>query len=633
MWLPRSHFKVSLPDDRVVTIEGEVKQYKDLHVGDCLPSLNTETLKMESQVVTAIAPDTSQFVRVNLKGGRHIECGDQHGLLEGNKGWVNAEDLEPGDRIGVARWRPGGHPGDDESYLVGLIYGDGSVTSGQISITNVEPEITEFLYSYWKEVTHIESHMRYDLRGGREWWEGLDLPSDKAIYKTIPQKYEGDASFLCGLFDTDGTCSKQAVQFTTASDALADDVLRNLQYFGVYATKCRIETPSPHGRAWILSVYEKESLVNFKERVGFRVKRKMDALDLLAANKSDRSVYVAGVPSKWKEELSYGDSYSLTRAGIGIQNNYWTSKAKVKRASEHLNLDLKQWYDNDVVWVPVESVEYTGKKDAIHIEVSGDQNYLDAQGVVNHNSTICSEAFPLWLLACVDRNITIALVSAKEANTVQWVTKIKNVIEHNSFFRALFPHIRRGDKWEEGKITVTRDKGVGQAVQASITALSIGSGLASQHFDYIICDDLVNEQTAKSVVEMDKAVSLYQNLEELLKGWHDSLGFMVVGTPWGREDVIHKALREEQSGWRVKWGIGALGGFECSDEIANHPEMLPDIEDGKPILPSECDEEKLRYIKEEHGEELYHLNYLCKPFDEGRSGFHLNQIQNYSLRS
>ena len=40
-------------------------------------------------------------------------------------------------------------------------------------------------------------------------------------------------------------------------------------------------------------------------------------------------------------------------------------------------------------------------------------------------STVCSESFPLWLLACVDRNMTIALISSDSDNTKKWLRRIK----------------------------------------------------------------------------------------------------------------------------------------------------------------------------------------------------------------
>ena len=250
-------------------------------------------------------------------------------------------------------------------------------------------------------------------------------------------------------------------------------------------------------------------------------------------------------------------------------------------------------------------------------------------------STIISEAFPLWLLSCVDRNMTIGLVSAVSDNTEKWLKKMRETVQYNPVFRWAYPEIKQGEKWDATQMEVTRN--VGGDAQASITALSIKQGLASQHFDYIICDDLVNEQTAESVVEMERAIRLYYSLEEILKGWRDSRGFLVVGTPWGREDVLHDALKEADRGTRYKWGIGTgceevgvLPHFQISEALRDlYPdELIPTVDMSRPILESECDVEKLIHIKAQSVDKLY-LNYACSPYDEGRNGFDLTQFHVY----
>lgn len=253
-------------------------------------------------------------------------------------------------------------------------------------------------------------------------------------------------------------------------------------------------------------------------------------------------------------------------------------------------------------------------------------------------STIVSESFPLWLLSCVDRNMTIAIISAVQNNPDKWLRKIATTVNYNKLFRWAFPEIRQGPKWDATELVVTRDVGMGSEVQASISGYSLKSGLASQHHDYIICDDLVNEQTAQSEIEMRKAVDLYHSLEEILKGWHDSRGFLVIGTPWGREDVIHEALKEADRGTRYKWGIGTgceevemFPHFVISEELSEKygTELCPRLDMSKPILPSECGVEKLLHIREQSTEKLY-LNYGCKPFDAGRNGFELDLIRSFS---
>ena len=254
----------------------------------------------------------------------------------------------------------------------------------------------------------------------------------------------------------------------------------------------------------------------------------------------------------------------------------------------------------------------------------------------HYKSTVCSEAFPLWLLIH-DPNRTILLLSAKEENTAKWLSSIKSII-NSPYFRWAFGDVVARDpngKWDQNQITIKREIAT---PQASITASSIKAGLASQHYDYIILDDPVDEQVARSAAEMETAVWLFLHLEEILKDW-DTSGLLLVGTPWGREDVLAEALKHERptedaygnvvQGSRVKWGVGALGEFHISDALAHRDELLPKVTPGKPILPSVCNERRLEEIKKQSIEKL-HFQYLCKPYQEGQNGFRLNKIREFA---
>lgn len=269
-----------------------------------------------------------------------------------------------------------------------------------------------------------------------------------------------------------------------------------------------------------------------------------------------------------------------------------------------------------------------------YIQLDKEQHKLAGRKIVklprgHFKSTICSVAYPLWLLSCVDRNLTIALVSAHSNNTKKWLREISQIVRYNHVFRWAFWDIRPGEKWDMEEIVISRDLQGRSGPQASITAYSINSGLASQHHDIIVLDDPVNEQVAQSAKEMDTAVQLYMNLEEILMG-REKAGFLVVGTPWGREDVLYEAEQEEKKGHRIKWSCGMLGDFEISEDLKTQPELKPWVIPGKPILPSECSMEDFERIKDQNVEKAY-MQYLLKPFAAGRNGFFLDRIGNYAL--
>ena len=248
-------------------------------------------------------------------------------------------------------------------------------------------------------------------------------------------------------------------------------------------------------------------------------------------------------------------------------------------------------------------------------------------------STFASICLPIWLLIH-NPNDTICIMSAKIDHPQKWLRQIKYIIQHNPIFKTVFPEIKPDyTKWDETEILIQRGTTLSGQAQASITAASIIAGQASQHFKHMILDDPVNEKVAKSEALMQQAKDFYMHIESLLNDWATST-FTMVGTPWGREDVIEHAMEHEVAlGERLFWGVGARGEFSCSDVIRdNHPECIPKLELGKPIFPERCPEEKLRML-EDIDKEKYYLQYLCKPYDEGRNGFDLDLIADFAYMS
>ena len=249
-------------------------------------------------------------------------------------------------------------------------------------------------------------------------------------------------------------------------------------------------------------------------------------------------------------------------------------------------------------------------------------------------SSIVSVGYPLWLLIH-DPNTAIALISSAEKNTQKWLFDIKQTIEHNLFFQWAFGEIQKGNKWDANQLTIKRDRDFGINVQASITAYTLKGGLASAHHPHLILDDPLNEQTAFSERERERAIELYVHLESIISKYSESM-FTVVGTPWPGYDVIQHAMEHEVAhGERLFWGIGALGGFDCSEILKeSHPEVIPQVEerikrDGV-IFSEVCPMQKLEKIKRQDLNQWY-FQYLCSRPEEDDNGFETSLIRDFSL--
>lgn len=137
-----------------------------------------------------------------------------------------------------------------DPYLLGLLIGDGCITTNTISITTNDPETIEYVTRECNEDVRID----YDKRSSAVQlvFKGLyrkDLVSNlKALgllgcdssNKFIPDLYKYSSedqriALICGLMDTDGYCSKQGVmEFVSKSERLRNDLQWLLKSIGIY---------------------------------------------------------------------------------------------------------------------------------------------------------------------------------------------------------------------------------------------------------------------------------------------------------------------------------------------------------------------------------------------------------------
>ncbi len=259
----------------------------------------------------------------------------------------------------------------------------------------------------------------------------------------------------------------------------------------------------------------------------------------------------------------------------------------------------------------------------------------------HYKSSIFSRGLPLYLLIN-DPNTTIALVSAKHVNTKKWLRWIARTIEYNETFRWAFPEIRPGEKWDQEEIAITRDVSI-EDVQASVTAYSIKGGLASQHHQHGILDDLLNEQTAYSEIERERASELFDHYDNVMKGEAEST-LTLVGTPWPGYDVISHAMETEVAhDTMLYWGIGIRGGLYGKgphqmseilyEEPYKHLELVPNLEErlkrDRVIFGEVYPETKLLRMKEKDLNQYYY-QLLCTRPEEEDNGFDVSLVKPFA---
>ncbi len=189
----------------------------------------------------------------------------------------------------------------DWSRLMGYLVGDGSCTAtglskNNVSMTIADPEVaqdfTNLCIRLFKERPKISIDKRRLTTGSfrihsvkaRSFLDYAGLDYGSAVDKHIPYSImQGSqqivASFLSGLFETDGTFSKDTIEYCTKSKVLAKQVQTVLLNFGIVSkVKIRQMKNYPDNHYFYLYIDGFEDQKIFAEEIGFISNRKQGKL-------------------------------------------------------------------------------------------------------------------------------------------------------------------------------------------------------------------------------------------------------------------------------------------------------------------------------------------------------------------
>lgn len=141
-------------------------------------------------------------------------------------------------------------------YVLGVLIGDGSLSSGNLNISTIDYELLDnvknFLPKDYELIYRggcdyrIKTNVCY-TKGKSDLTKALEkygLQGKTSIEKFIPDEYltadyESRLWLLRGLMDTDGSASKHYCSYATISERLADNIIELVHSLGGYASKNR----------------------------------------------------------------------------------------------------------------------------------------------------------------------------------------------------------------------------------------------------------------------------------------------------------------------------------------------------------------------------------------------------------
>jgi len=155
-------------------------------------------------------------------------------------------------------------------------------------------------------------------------------------------------------------------------------------------------------------------------------------------------------------------------------------------------------------------------------------------------STIAAISYPIWR-AVQDPSIRILLASSTATNAEKFLSAIKNHFESNGLLRALWPHVLPDTskvRWNNVEAELRRPK---VWTEATFEAIGVGGKVASRHYDLIIEDDLVDLSDEEDLTDVAEKVAAAVNWHQYSRSLFvnaESGENLVIGTKWGRDDLI-----------------------------------------------------------------------------------------------
>lgn len=148
-----------------------------------------------------------------------------------------------------------------------------------------------------------------------------------------------------------------------------------------------------------------------------------------------------------------------------------------------------------------------------------------------------------WI--CEDPSVRILIANATYAMACTFLNVIKRHLQANPTLIDYFGQLAiEPEKWSENMITLQQAHSSGGEKEATVLCYGVGGNLVSQHFDKIILDDVVNEDTVNTRDQIEKTIQFYRLCQPLLEKNGE---FIVIGTRW-REDDLYGWIMDRENG-------------------------------------------------------------------------------------
>lgn len=226
-------------------------------------------------------------------------------------------------------------------------------------------------------------------------------------------------------------------------------------------------------------------------------------------------------------------------------------------------------------------------------------------------STIATVSYALWRIA-QDQSIRILIANGTYDLATTFLAEIKDHLQNNAKFIELFGDLKgpNPEKWSENMITVRR-KGTRVGKEPTVTAFGIGGNLVSQHYDLIICDDIVNRDNTHTPERIADVNTFYKDLQDLRDSERSEQIF--IGTRWHEGDLYGTILdpdNPDRSQFAVYQRQAVEGDYQF---VRNAARGTYEIEGGEIIFPNKFSREGIAGLISSKGMSEFSAQYMNDP--------------------
>lgn len=529
--------------DTLITLAtGERKKIADILPGDKVLSFKDGRAVVNSVIATE--PAYKDCYEITMRSGRSVVCSIDHPWRT-PFGYVKSNRLKIGDRIFALKKELDGVEtlSDAEIILISMMLFDGCCTkSGKLGFTNIDKlavnAVIKAVNELGGEVKHYSctADCQYTILGGTN---GIinnilikhKLVGNSSYTKRIPlgifstsmrQKYV----FLGMMIATDGTIKKNGqLSIGLANKGLAEDIQYLLSTMKIPST---------------LGFYENEKAGIWNVAISRRYSQKLYP-HLNFYGKADKAKEYILQPSKIERTCTYPYSiikneglYKMIHFDLGYKSvgpNRNMSEDTFRELVEIFPDNLTRYWAEDFYPDEIVSIEEVGKHELVHIEVSGDKNFI-ANGLVSHNTELVIKSFISWCFALNSRCRFLHL-SYSDILVNDNSDTVRNIMGEE-LYKTLFPNSALASEKGSAKRWKTKAGGELYAVSTQGQVTGFGAGAVDEEIDKMdggndifVFDDHTNEMLKM----IDAKTNIFQ-------------GAIMIDDPLKADDAASDLIRE-----------------------------------------------------------------------------------------